>query len=70
MLFYSNSVTCSTNQNKSEFILTFRQHRPVIDESGAVTGVDMETVSQIVMNADNASALCALLNAMLGTNEE
>ena len=70
MLTYANSFSCSANQNKSEYVLTFRQCSPVIDEKGVNSGTKVETVSQIVLNAEGAVGLCALLNTILSSAEQ
>lgn len=65
MLTYANSFSCSANQNKTEYILTLRQVSPVIDEAGTNKGVHSEVVSQVVLTAEGATSLCALLDTML-----
>ena len=57
MLNYINSFSCTVNANKSEFILSFRQLRPVITSDGSNNGTAEEIVSEIVMNLEVATAL-------------
>jgi len=70
MLTYANSFSCSANQNKSEFILTVRQVSPIINEAGVNKGMNSEVVSQLVLTADGAASLCALLDTMLGSGQK
>lgn len=70
MLTYANSFSCSANQNKSEYVITFRQCSPIIDEKGNNKGTNIETVSQVVLNAEGAVGLCALLNTILSSGEQ
>lgn len=62
MLNYVNSVSCSTNENQNEFILTFRQVHPVITSDGQIKENAEDVVSEIVMNRDFAVALKAILD--------
>ncbi|MDO4983857.1 MAG: hypothetical protein Q4E35_09950 [Eubacteriales bacterium] len=70
MLTYANSFSCSANKSKTEYVLTFRQCSPIIDEKGASKGTNIETVSQIVLNAEGAVGLCALLNTILSSGQQ
>lgn len=62
MLNYVNSVSCTTSENKKEFILTFRQIHPVIGSDGTIGENAEDLVSEIVMNEDLALALKSILD--------
>lgn len=65
MLNYVNSVSCTTSENKKEFIFTFRQIHPVIGSDGIIKENAEELVSEIVMNEELALALKAILDKSL-----
>lgn len=65
MLNYVNSVSCTTNENKNEFILTFRQVHPIVGADGAIKEKAEELVSEIVMNHELALALKGILEQVL-----
>ena len=65
MLNYANSFSLSVNDSKSEFILTFSQRSPIINETGAVSEIKVDEVSSIVLNKDGFQALQMLLNSTL-----
>ena len=69
MLSYSNSISCSSNENKNEFILTFRQVHPVVDLKGNITETAEELVSEIVLNRDVALGLKLMLDRFLTSAE-
>lgn len=69
MLNYVNSFSCSTSENKKEFIFTFRQIHPVIGSDGIIKEKAEDLVSEIVMNEDLALALKTILDKTL-SNEE
>ena len=65
MLNYVNSVSCTTNENKSEFILTFRQIHPVISADGKIKDNADDVVSEIIMNHELAIALKNMLEGVV-----
>ena len=65
MLSYSNAFSCTTNSNNNEFIFSFNQNCPVIDDAGAVTGSTSELVARIVLTRDGAEALRQILDTAL-----
>ncbi len=65
MLNYVNSISCTTNDNKNEFILTFRQIHPFISADGKIKENIEDVVSEIVMNHELAVALKGLLDGIL-----
>lgn len=70
MLSYSNSFSLSANEKKNEFIITFTQHVPILDDSGKVVDLSKETVSTIVLNREGAEALYMLLSSSLSDKED
>lgn len=65
MLNYVNSVSCTTNENKNEFILTFRQIHPFVGADGTIKENVETVVSEIVMNHDLAVGLKGLIDKVL-----
>lgn len=62
MYQYANSFTYAVNEPKNEIMLSFRQNHPSLDKSGAVVGLDFDTVADIVLSADGLEVLRSLLN--------
>ena len=69
MLNYVNSISCSTNDKKTEFIFSFRQVHPVVGIDGEVKETAVDTVSEIVLSLEATNALKDLLERMLNTGE-
>ncbi len=65
MLNYANSFSLSTNDKKNEFIITFKQFSPILDDSGNVVDLSKETISTVVLNHEGAEALYMLLSSSL-----
>lgn len=62
MLNYSNAFSFSVDGKKNEFVLTFKQRYPILNEDGDVTSIQADTVATIVLNRDGLDALRDLLN--------
>lgn len=65
MAGYINTITCSTNDTRSEVFLSFLQRRPVLDNDGKVSGTTTEEVASVVLNKDGVESLKQLLNSIL-----
>ena len=63
MLNYSNAFSFSVDSKKNEFVLSFKQRYPILNEDGAVSSIQNETV---VLNRDGLDALRELLNTDAG----
>ncbi len=57
MLNYTNQFTCFLNGNKTEFIVTFSQERPIISADGSIENVQMEEIASVAMTSDLAFKL-------------
>lgn len=66
MLNYTNQFTCFLNENKTEFIITFSQERPIISTSGSIGSVEKEVVASIAMTSDLAFKLKEHIENLLG----
>ena len=62
MFQYCNSFSYSSNPEIGEFLLTFRQQHPVLDNDGNVKEIATEPVASIVINRMGLEALKQLLN--------
>ena len=63
MLNYSNAFSFTVDGKKNEFILSFKQRYPNLDENGTVESIQTDTVATVVLNRDGLNALRELLNA-------
>nr|DAK83830.1 MAG TPA: hypothetical protein [Caudoviricetes sp.] len=66
MPVYSNSLTITANEQKSELIFTFKHKYPVIGEDGAVSEYRDETVSSIIVNEQMAKSIRDTMNQVFG----
>lgn len=66
MLNYSNAFSFSVDGKKNEFVLSFKQHYPILNEDGAVASIQNETIATVVLNRDGLDALRELLNTDAG----
>ena len=65
MLSYSNSISCTTDNVGNEYILTFKQVSPIIDDSGNVAETQTIVVAEVVLTNSSFKALTELLNDTL-----
>ena len=66
MLNYSNAFSFSVDSKNNEFVLSFKQRYPILNEDGAVASIQNETVATVVLNRDGLDALRELLNTDAG----
>jgi hypothetical protein len=66
MLNYSNAFSFSVDGKKNEFVLSFKQRYPILNEDGDVTSIQTDTVATVVLNRDGLDALRDLLNTSTG----
>ncbi len=62
MFQYANTFTCTSNPEIGEFLITFRQQYPELDEEGKVSSFSAEPVAEIIVNRSGFDALRNLLN--------
>lgn len=54
---YANRFTCLLNGAGTEFILSFAQDKPVVDDAGELSRRETVDIASIVMTADLAKTL-------------
>ena len=69
MFQHVNSFTFSTDENKTEFLISFRQQYPTYDADGNLTGTASDTVAELVLSRRGLEALKTLIKDF-GPKEE
>lgn len=65
---YVNRFAFTMNNFKEEVAISFSQESPVFDEGGVISGVQLEPVSNLIMNDRMARDLAEKLLAMLDSD--
>lgn len=68
MLNYVNSISCSVNDNRNEFVLAFRQLYPVLAADGTIKESGEVLVSELVMGRELVDALRRILDGALSSD--